>query len=289
MARIGAVHLHNHIAKASCTVAMLASRLSGTPYSFTLHGPDIFFEPHHWRLDEKIARAAFVACISRFCRSQAMLFSDAAHWNKLHIVHCGVEPARYADAPAPSGARLLFVGRLAAVKGVPVLLDAFRAARERRPDLTLTLIGDGPDRPALEVAAADLGGVVTFLGYRNQSGVADALAEADALVLPSFAEGVPVVLMEAMAAGRPVVATQVGGVGELVTDGVDGRVVPPGDAVALADAILGVLENAVAMGVRGRETVAAGFDAHREAARLGILLCAGTAGARPAIRPGEAP
>ncbi len=286
----GVVHLHNHIAKASCTVAMLAARLSGIPYSFTLHGPDIFFEPHHWRLDVKIARAAFVVCISRFCRSQAMLFSDAAHWDKLHIVHCGVDPARYADAPVPSGARLLFVGRLAAVKGVPVLLEAFSAARKKRPDLTLTLVGDGPDRAALEAAARDLGPAVTFTGYRDQSGVAQALAQADALVLPSFAEGVPVVLMEAMAAGRPVVATQVGGVGELVVDGAAGRLVPPGDVTALSGAILEVLNHAAQMGAQGRKAVAAEFDAAREAARLGILLCAYPAaghGTRPAVRPGD--
>src|SRR5690606_27838716 len=91
----GVVHLHNHIAKASCTVAMLASTVSGIPYSFTMHGPDIFFEPIHWRLDEKIARAAFVACISHFCRSQGMIFSDPAHWERLHIVHCGVDPSLY--------------------------------------------------------------------------------------------------------------------------------------------------------------------------------------------------
>jgi glycosyltransferase involved in cell wall biosynthesis len=106
--RRGVVHLHNHIAKASCTVAMLASALTGIPYSFTLHGPDIFFEPYHWRLDAKIERAAFVACISAFCRSQAMLFSDQRHWEKLHIVHCGVDPALYPGRDGPPGQDLLF-------------------------------------------------------------------------------------------------------------------------------------------------------------------------------------
>lgn len=281
-------HLHNHIAKASCTVAMLTSKLAGIPYSFTLHGPDIFFEPYHWRLDVKISRATFVACISRFCRSQAMLFSDPADWDKLHVVHCGIKPARYADAPPPAArGNLLFVGRLGAVKGVPILLDAFRRARNANPGLTLTLIGDGPDRRALEAAAADLGGAVRFLGYRNQAQVADALAVCDALVLPSFAEGVPVVLMEAMAAGRPVVATQVGGIGELVQDGISGRLVPPGDPEALAGAIHDVLDNGPAMGTAGRETVTVHFDAAREAARLAILFYAGTTGIRPAIRPGD--
>ena len=223
MRRSGVTHLHNHIAKSSCTVAMLASALSGIPYSFTLHGPDIFFAPEHWRLDEKIARARFVACISDFCRSQAMLWSDPAQWGKLKIVHCGVDPGRYRDGER-EGTRLIFIGRLAAVKGVPVLLEAFAAARAVRPDLTLTLVGDGPERAALEAEAARLGiaGAVRFAGYRSQDAVADLLASHDALVLPSFAEGVPVVLMEALAANLPVIATAVGGVGELVKDGETG-------------------------------------------------------------------
>jgi len=124
--RNGVVHLHNHIAKASCSVAMLASNISGIPFSFTLHGPDIFFEPERWRLDEKIKRAQFVACISHFCRNKAKEFSKPDCWDKLHIVHCGVEPARYADqAHADNDTpQLTFVGRLATVKGVPVLFEA---------------------------------------------------------------------------------------------------------------------------------------------------------------------
>ena len=178
----GVQHLHNHIAKSSCTVAMLASELSGIPYSFTLHGPDIFFAPDHWRLDEKIARARFVACISEFCRSQAMFFSAQGHWGKLKIIHCGVDPDRYAPGER-DGTRLLFVGRLAAVKGVPVLLDALAEARQTRPDLPLTLVGDGPDRSALEALAAarQLAGAVTFAGYKSQTEVADLLARHDAL------------------------------------------------------------------------------------------------------------
>ncbi len=285
-------HLHNHIAKSSCTVAMLASALSDIPYSFTLHGPDIFFAPEHWRLDEKIARARFVACISDFCRSQAMLWSDPVHWGKLRIVHCGVDPARY-RVGVRDGTRLIFVGRLAAVKGVPVLLEAFAAARRARPDLTLTLVGDGPDRPVLEADAARLGiaGAVRFAGYRAQDEVADLLASHDALVLPSFAEGVPVVLMEALAAYMPVIATAVGGVGELVKDGETGLLVAPGDAGALQAAIAALLDDAEIrdrMGAAGRARVAADFDARAEAARLATLIRAGAdlpAGKRPEATP----
>lgn len=273
--RHGVTHLHNHIAKASCTVAMLTSELTGIPYSFTLHGPDIFFEPLHWRLDEKIARARFVACISEFCRSQAMVFSDRAHWGKLHIVHCGVDPGRYDPAPREGAPHLLFVGRLAAVKGVPVLFEALQQLD--MPDLRVTLIGDGPERAGLEreVAERGLSDVVEFAGYRNQTEVAEALREADALVLPSFAEGVPVVLMEAMASARPVVTTQIAGVPELVEDGVSGRLVPPGDVDALAEALREVLCDAglrARMGAAGRAKVCAEFDIAREAAWLSRLL-----------------
>ncbi|MFV1876502.1 glycosyltransferase family 4 protein [Nioella sp.] len=275
----GVQHLHNHIAKSSCTVAMLASELSGIPYSFTLHGPDIFFAPDHWRLDEKIARARFVACISEFCRSQAMFFSAQGHWGKLKIIHCGVEPERY-EIGERDGNKLLFVGRLAAVKGVPVLLEALAEARRTRPDLTLTLVGDGPDRAALEAQsrALDLAGAVTFAGYRSQSDVAELLARHDALILPSFAEGVPVVLMEAMAARMPVIATAVGGVSELVEDGINGYLVAPGDGAALRAAILRVMKDSALrqrMGGAGRAKVEAHFTATTEAARLARLIRSG--------------
>ncbi|MFV2053301.1 glycosyltransferase family 4 protein [Aliiroseovarius sp. YM-037] len=284
----GVTHLHNHIAKASCTVAMLMSELSGIPYSFTLHGPDIFFEPHHWRLDEKIARAKFVACISHFCRSQAMAFSDPSHWSKLHIVHCGIEPGRYDDASERTGGNLLFVGRLAAVKGLPVLFDALEALHPKHPDLHVTIIGDGPDRAALEERARALSDMVDFVGYKSQAEVAETLRRMDMLVLPSFAEGVPVVLMEAMAAGIPVVTTRIAGVPELVENGVSGVLAPPGDAGALADAISGLLGDAdlrAKMGRAGREMVTAEFNIAHETAWLAQILAEYQNGTQPPLRP----
>ena len=285
MRRRGVVHLHNHIAKSSCTVAMLASAVSGIPYSFTLHGPDIFFEPYHWRLDEKIARASFVACISHFCRSQAMIFSAPAHWDRLHIVHCGVDPALYDRPRDAPGKRLLFVGRLAAVKGVPVLFKTLRDVAPDHPGLHLTLIGDGPERRALEDQARIMGlsGMVTFAGYKGQAEVAQALRETDILVLPSFAEGLPVVLMEALAARVTVLTTRIAGVGELVEDGISGRLVAPGDPVALTDALRALLdatpEARANMGEAGRARVVAEFDSVTEAGKLAALIAASAGGA----------
>lgn len=273
----GLTHLHNHIAKSSCTVAMLMSEMSGIPYSFTLHGPDIFYEPYRWRLDEKIARARFVACISHFCRSQAMAFCAPKDWDKLHIVHCGVDPARYDGAAPEAAAHLVFVGRLAAVKGVPVLFEAVRELIADHGALHLTLVGDGPERAALEARARDLGlsDHLTFAGYRSQAEVAELLGRATALVLPSFAEGVPVVLMEAMAARLPVVTTRIAGVPELVEDGVSGLLVPPGDADALRVALARLLCDAHLcrdMGKAGRARVMAEFASDTEAAWLATLF-----------------
>lgn len=271
MRRQNVNHLHNHIAKSSCTVAMLASEISDIPFSFTLHGPDIFFAPDHWRLDKKIEKADFVACISHFCRSQAMAFSSMQHWGKLHIVHCGVEPERYAGE-TKGGKKLLFVGRLAAVKGMPVLLDAMKCLPQ---DVSLTVIGDGPDRSDLEEMAAPFRERVHFLGYQSQTEVAEALKSHDIFVLPSFAEGVPVVLMEAMAAARPVITTRIAGVPELVEHGKSGLLVPPGDKKALAGAIT-ILSKDVElqkkMGAAGRKKVQAEYQARDEAAWLSHLI-----------------
>ena len=281
LARQGVGHLHNHFATASCSVAMLASELSGIPFSFTLHGPVDFLDTRHWRLDEKIARAGFVACISHFCRSQGMLFSDPAHWRKLHIVHCGVVPERYAPRSGRvPGRDILFIGRLAAEKGVPILLEAFARARETHPDARLTLVGDGPERAMLEARACELGlrEVVRFTGYLSQQEVAEELAGADLFALPSFSEGLPVVLMEAMAAGLPVLTTAIAGIPELVEDGVAGRIVLPGDVASLEAGLRDLLADPQASRRSGRQArakVAAEFDARIEAGKLAALFGAG--------------
>lgn len=278
----GVGHLHNHFAGSSGTVAMLAAGLADIPHSFTEHGPDIFFAADRWRLDEKVARADFVVCISHFCRSQMMLFSDRQHWSKLRIVHCGIDPAAYGRRPREGfGQRILFVGRLTAVKGVPLLLEAVARVRAAHPGVQLTVVGAGDDRAGLEAQAAalGLGDAVRFAGLMPQDQVAARLEESDILVLPSFAEGVPVVLMEAMASRIPVIATRVGGVQELVADGESGFVVPPGCVDSLAgrlDALLGDPDLCRRMGEAGRRAVQGDFDTAREAGWL-LALLRGTA------------
>lgn len=287
----GIEHLHNHFASSSCSVSMLAAELGGFPFSFTMHGPAIFFEPQRWRIDEKIGRAAFVACISYYCRSQGMIFSARENWSKMHIVHCGVDSGLFEPVSHREGSeRLLYVGRLAATKGLPILMEALAALTESYPDLELTVVGDGPERTAIEHEArrCGLGRVIRFEGYRSQAWVRDQLQRTDVFVLPSFAEGVPVVLMEAMASGVPVVATRIAGVGELVKDGISGYLVPPGDPIALRERIAELLDDRELrsrFGAAGRAAVERDFDVHRESAWMYRLLKAAREGEAAPIRP----
>lgn len=267
----GVDHLHAHFANACATVAMLAAVLAEIPFSFTLHGPSDLAEPKQWRLDEKIARADFVSCISYFARSQAMLLSAPAHWEKLQIVRCAIEPDRYKPTPPPDAPiHFAFVGRLAPVKGLRVLVEAFKALQKNYPDAQITVVGDGPDREWLEKQAKDIPNI-TLTGALSQDRVAEVLAQAHALVLPSFAEGVPVVLMEAMAAGRPVIATQVAGVSELVETEVNGLIVPPGHLDALINALETIASDPAKrerMGQNGRDKVTKDFNIAVEAPKL---------------------
>lgn len=280
-------HIHNHFADHSANVTMLTSVLSGISFSYTLHGPNELYEAHKWYFGEKTARARFVACISHFARSQAMYFSEPDQWQKLHIVHCGVEPDRYLPEPSTNTrAKILFIGRLTPIKGVRLLLEAVAAVLESCVDIELEIIGDGEDRAHLEALSADLEPHIRFLGYRSQGEVATALQTADMLVLPSFAEGLPVVLMEALAAGKPVICSQVAGVAELVEDGKSGFIIPAGDVESLADRIRYLAQDAdlrACMGAHGRARVETEFNIATEAARLGQLFIASdTAELRPA-------
>ena len=280
----GITHLHNHFGDSSCTVAMLAAAIGNIDYSFTLHGPGIFFEPIRWRLDEKISRAKFVSCISYFCRSQTMIFAPWKSWPNLHIVHCGVDPEQFIQASNPStssstrkGQRLLYVGRLSAAKGMPILLESMAALKLAYPETQLTVVGDGEDRTELEKRAQELGleSHVDFVGYQTPDVVREYLQASDIFVMSSFAEGVPVVLMEAMMSGLPVVATQIAGVSELVEDGVNGFLVPPSDAGSLTQKIQALLEDKglrQRLGSHGQQKVSQEFNIHHEANKLYQLI-----------------
>jgi glycosyltransferase involved in cell wall biosynthesis len=281
-------HLHNHFGNSSCSVAVLAAKLAGIPFSFTEHGPAIFFEVDRWSLPEKIARATFVVAITHFCRSQLMLFSDPSHWGKIAIVHCGLDPALYHRTSPAFGKRVAFVGRLDPVKGALLLIEAMAEVLKTHSDATLTLAGDGPARAPAEARAQALGiaAKVHFAGFMTQPQVADLLANSDMLVLPSFAEGLPVVYMEALASRIPVVASRVAGVQELVEDGVTGFAVPPGDVATLADRMMRLMADpdlSARMGEAGRKAVEREHDIAREGAWLADLFRQG--GPNGQLRP----
>ena len=271
-------HLHNHFGDSSCSVAMLAALLCGCSYSFTLHGPGIFFEPQRWRLDEKIRRASFVSCISYFCRSQAMIYAPLDSWERLKIVHCGIDAAQFkCRQHRGQGRRLLYVGRLAAAKGLPILLESLATLRSHYPQLHLTIVGDGPNREALteQVRQLEIEAQVEFVGYQAPSAVSAYLEQSDLFVMSSFAEGVPVVLMEAMAAGLPVIAPQIAGISELVEAGRSGYLVPPSNVPCLADCIDKLVSDAdlrQRFGQAGWAKVEQEFNQAVEAQKLGSLI-----------------
>ncbi len=272
----GVQHIHDHIGENSGTVAMLASVLAGVSYSMTVHGPSMFYAPERWGLGTKIKHAAFVACISEFCRSQCMAFSAVDDWDRLKIVRCGVDERFLAETPAavsPTN-RLVCVGRLSQEKGHVPLIRAVAKLVKEGVSLQLILVGDGPMRPLIErlIREHSLGSHVTITGWRNSAEVREEILQARALVVPSFAEGLPVVIMEALALGRPVVSTSIAGIPELVQPGVDGWLVPAGSVAALADALRSALQTPVErlteMGLAGRRQVLEMHDARCEAKKL---------------------
>lgn len=217
-----------------------------------------------------------------------MLFSKPGDWSKIAIVHCGVSPSAYRRDPGGNGKRVAFVGRLDPVKGALLLIEAMAEVLKVHPDATLTLAGDGPARAAAEARALALGiePSVRFAGFMTQGQVADLLANSDMLALPSFAEGLPVVYMEALASRIPVVASRVAGVQELVEDGVTGYATPPGDVVSLVDRIVRLMDDpaeARRMGDSGRRAVEEAFDIAREGFWLAQLFRQGGPGGR--LRP----
>lgn len=242
LTRRGFRHLHVHFATPAATVGLIASRIFDIGFSMTVHGPDEFYDAPGYRLTEKIAGADFICCIGYYCRSQLMKLSAPAHWDKFEITPLGVDPSAFAPRPfreRPAPFQILCVGRLVPAKGQHILVTALAALVASGQDARLRLVGDGPDRASLQAQVARLGlsERVVFEGVVNQDRIRAIYAEADCFALASFAEGIPVVLMEAMAMEIPCVTTFITGHPELIRDGIDGLLVAPSDEAALASAI----------------------------------------------------
>ncbi|MGY6586774.1 MAG: glycosyltransferase [Wenzhouxiangella sp.] len=239
MAQQQARHLHVHFATAGASVASLARRMFPITLSMMVHGPDEFFRINEEHFGDKVASADFVFCISHFARSQTMYHSDPCHWHKIDIARLGIEPDVFkpVDRRNHEEFSVLCVGRLTPAKGQHLLLEAVARLSTRHPTVKLHLVGNGPNRDALQAHCRTLGldDQVTFHGALNHDQVRAIYDRADAFVLPSFAEGIPVVLMEAMAAGLPCVSTRITGIPELISDGVTGFTTAASDVDELVD------------------------------------------------------
>ncbi len=280
LAGIGARHLHAHFGTNAAAVAMLARLLGGPPYSITMHGPEEFDAPGPLALREKARHAAFVVAISHFTRSQLCRWCATADWAKIHVVRCGLDGVFLEDtgAPVPRRPRLVSVGRLAEQKGQLLLVEASARLRDRGADFELVIVGDGPMRQELEQLIDRLGlrDRVRITGFLDNRAVRRELEAARALVLPSFAEGLPVVIMEAMALGRPVIATYIAGIPELVESGRTGWLIPAGAVEPLVDAMAEALaagpDELDRMGRDGAARAALQHDAATEAGKLAALI-----------------
>jgi colanic acid/amylovoran biosynthesis glycosyltransferase len=269
-------HLHAHFGTNSAAVAMLAHELGGPGYSFTVHGPEEFDKPDLLALRAKIERSRFVVGVSSFGRSQLYRQCEARDWGKVHVVRCGVD-ASYVDkapTPVPDRPRLVSVGRLCEQKGQLLLVEAAAKLKREGRTFELVLVGDGPMRPDVEaiIAREGLGKHVVITGWASGDEVRRHIEEARGFVLPSFAEGLPVVIMEALGRGRPVISTYIAGIPELVQNDVCGWLVPAGSVDDVAVAMRSALDTPAArltqMGEAGRERVKSMHDANKNAEAL---------------------
>jgi colanic acid/amylovoran biosynthesis glycosyltransferase len=237
-------HVHVHFGTNAAAVALLVKTLGGPGFSITVHGPDEFDAAIGLSLSIKLKEATFAVAISNYCASQLRRWAAFEDWSRIHVVRCTVDDEWFlsANGVADSASTFVTVGRLSGQKGQMLLIEAFAAAISRGLRGNLVLVGDGELRAALETRIGELGlrDRVAITGWATGAQVRDALLDARALVLPSFAEGLPMVLMEAMALQRPVVASLIAGVPELVRDGKDGWLIVAGDKAQLVDALLDV-------------------------------------------------
>ncbi len=274
--RDGVTHLHAHFGTNSAEVAMLASELSGVPYSLTIHGSEEFDKAEFIGLSEKLQRATFVAAVTSYCRSQLYRHLPYAQWDKVQVVHCGLEPAFYnIDDMSPTDRpRFICVGRLCEQKGQQILMEAAAILARKGVPFELVLAGDGEMRKDVEalIAEYNLAAQVRITGWISSDQVKQEILASRAMVMASFAEGLPVVIMEAMSLQRPILSTWITGVPELVIDGENGWLYPPGSVEELAQAMERCLstsaDDLLRMGCLARARVLERHDIDQETARL---------------------
>ncbi len=275
-------HVHVHFGTNAAAIALLCRLLGGPGYSIAVHGPDEFDAPIGLSLDRKLESAEFVAAISSYCSAQLMRWSSSHNWHKISVVRCTVDDMWFKNSIEvdPNSHTFVSVGRLSEQKGQALLIESFARALGSVPDAKLLIIGDGPLRGELERRIEHLGltGSISLLGWQSADQIRSALLKSRALVLPSFAEGLPVVIMEAMALGRPVITTYVAGIPELVLHEENGWLCYAGDSPSLVEAMRAALvtpgDRMLSMGRAARERVREMHSVEQQCERLDQLICA---------------
>ncbi|MBX7172163.1 MAG: glycosyltransferase family 4 protein [Pyrinomonadaceae bacterium] len=273
-------HLHVHFATPASTVALIAKKIFDLTFSITVHGPDEFYNVENYLLAEKIAESQFICCIGSFARSQLMQICSPTEWHKFEITPLGVDPAKFTPRQFNENSEIfeiICVGRLVPVKGQHILLKSVKELIDQKYKVHLRLVGDGPDRQSLEnyVQENRLQSYVTFEGAVNQDRIRALYAKADIFVLASFAEGIPVVLMEAMAMEIPCVTTHITGIPELIRNNIDGILVAPSDETELALAIESLINSPklrLKIGKAGRKRVIEKYNLEPNTNRLGEVF-----------------
>jgi len=273
-------HIHGHFGTNPAEVIMLVKMIGGPEYSFTVHGPEEFDRPRFLKLEEKIKTSKFVVAISSFGRSQLFRTLGYEDWHKVKEVHCGLDAEFYNKnkSAVPDNNRLVCVGRLCEQKGQLLLIDAIHRLKNKGVEIQLVLAGDGELRGEVEhlIRKYELSGNVVITGWISSDQVRDELLNSRALVLPSFAEGLPVVIMEAMSLRRPVLSTHIAGIPELVQSGTNGWLFPAGSVDSLVEAIENCLNTPIekleGMSESGFERVVARHNVDVEAAKLGDYI-----------------
>jgi len=269
-------HIHGHFGTNPAEILLLTRKLGGPPYSFTVHGPEEFDKPGYLKLGEKIRCSKFTVAISSFGKSQLFRTVDHYHWDRIREVHCGLEKDFYKVPPVavPDTRRLVCVGRLCEQKGQLLLMDAAKTLHDKGIDFEIVLAGDGELRGEIEslISSYGLDEKITITGWISSQEVREYLLNSRALVLPSFAEGLPVVIMEAMSLKRPVLSTYIAGIPELVIPGDTGWLFPSGSVLELANAMEACLfrpvEQLQQMGEAGYQRVTQRHDIDTEAGKL---------------------
>jgi glycosyltransferase involved in cell wall biosynthesis len=276
----GVKHLHAHFGTNSATVAMLVMAFSGITFSFTAHGADELDGAGRKDMRAKLEAASFIVAVSSYLRSQLLRRLPHRVWDKVKVVHCGLDDDFLKAPLTPVSEKPVFVcvGRLCDEKAQTLLMEAARILRDRGLEFRIVLAGDGPSRGQIEdlISRYGLESKIRITGWVSSDQIQEELNKARFFVLPSLIEGLPVAIMEAMALGRPVISTYISGIPELVVNDQTGWLVPSGDAVALADAMERALQTPGAkiaeMSEAARQRVRERHDVKREAGKLAELF-----------------